>query len=209
MPGPRSPLRSIALHLAALFVGAAGALLALPWLPVSVAVGPCLRDWTSPSSYARRVSPLATVDFAVGGDPVRVCYGRPSARGRQVFDSLVPFGALWRTGANEPTRLFTRGPIRIGEIELAPGRYSLYTEPGPGAWRVFVSRSTFHWGNAIDAGVRAREVGSLTVPVEELPVPVETFTIRPEPAAGDTVRLVLEWEQTRVALPILPNQELR
>ena len=74
-------------------------------LPVSLALGPCLKDLTSPLSYRARVSPLGSVDLHAGAAMVRLCYGRPTMRGRTVFGGLVPYDSLWRMGANEPTRL--------------------------------------------------------------------------------------------------------
>jgi hypothetical protein len=122
-------------------------------------------------------------------------------RGRPVFGHLVPFDSLWRMGANEPTRLYTDRAIRLAGISLGPGRYSLYSVPRPDAWEVFVSRSTLHWGNDISPTVRAAEVGHATVPVEALPIPVETLTVRAD-FEGDQMLLSLEWETTRVRLPL-------
>lgn len=170
-------------------------------VPVSLALGPCLRDLTSPSSYGTRASPLASVDVRVGDGAVRVCYGRPAMRGRAVFGQLVPFDSLWRTGANEPTRLYTNRPIRLAGIPLAAGRYSLYSIPRPERWEVFVSRSILHWGNDLSSSVRAAEVGRTVVPAERLAVPVETLTIGAHPDGNGAV-LYLDWEATRISLPL-------
>lgn len=169
--------------------------------PTRIALGPCLKDWTSPSSFSPRASKLETEDITLGSETVRVCFGRPSARDRVVFGNLVAYDRLWRAGANEPTRLFTGIPLDIGGVHLEPGRYSLYVRPTEADWDVFFSTSTFHWGNDLGPKVRAREVGSLTAAVEPLESHVETFTIRGEPA-GDDALLVFEWERTRVAIPI-------
>jgi len=173
-------------------------------VPVQVALGPCLMDWTSPSTYKPRVSPLATVRAPLGDGALELCYSRPIARGRQVFGGLVPYGAPWRLGANEPTRLYVNRPVQLGDVRLEPGRYSLYVTPDSAHWQFHVSRSVLHWGNDISAAVQAREVGRLTVPVEPLAQPVDSFTIRAEPGPGDGLRLVFEWEQTRAALELHP-----
>ncbi len=171
-------------------------------VPTTLAIGPCLKDWTSPSSYRPRGSPLATVRVPVGDGTVQVCYGRPSTRGRQVFGGLVPLGELWRTGANEPTRIYTDIPITIAGIRLQPGRYSLYSRPDSASWEVVLNRSTLHWGNDLSASVRAEEIGSVTVPVEHLSAPVETLTVRNEPHGPDAQELLLEWEQTGIRLEV-------
>jgi hypothetical protein len=170
-------------------------------IPASLWLGPCLRDWTSPSSYQHRVSPLATLRKPVGTGTILLCYGRPSTRGRRIFGGLVPFGSLWRTGANEPTRMATDRAISLAGIPLAPGRYSIYSIPGPEQWEIFVSRSTLHWGNDISPAVRAEEVGHSTVPISALATPVETLTVRGEPA-GDSLLVMIDWETTRATLPI-------
>ena len=170
-------------------------------IPTTVALGPCLKDYTSPNSYGERASPLASITFDVGGHPVRVCYGQPSARERQVFGELVRYGQLWRTGANEPTRFYTGHPISVAGIELDPGRYTLYTIPDEDSWRLFISHSVLQWGNDISDGVRDQEVGFTIVPSDTTAEYVETLTISAEPDGSET-DLVLEWERTRVVVPI-------
>jgi hypothetical protein len=172
-------------------------------VPAGLLLGPCLPDWTSPNSYGRRASPLATVRWHAGSVSGELCYGRPSRRGRPVYGGLVPFDTLWRFGANEPTRLYLGGTVRLAGLRLGPGRYSLYVRPASGSWTLFASRSVLHWGNDISAAVRAREVGQAALKPEVLPEPVETLTVTAA-ATGDTTWLRFDWETTRVALPIVP-----
>jgi hypothetical protein len=170
-------------------------------VPASLALGPCLEDLTSPLSYRARLSPLGSVDLRTGATVVRVCYGRPAMRGRTVFGGLVPYDSLWRMGANEPTRLYSEGPITLAGIRLPAGRYSLYAIPHAEEWALFVSRSTRHWGNDISADVRRQEIGNARVPVERLAVPVEKLTVHADTAGGGPV-LRVEWETTRISLPL-------
>ncbi|HXW96414.1 MAG TPA: DUF2911 domain-containing protein [Gemmatimonadales bacterium] len=172
-------------------------------VPTSLALGPCLKDWTSGVSYRPRLSPLASADLTVGDDRIRLCYGRPVRHNRTIFGGVVPFDSLWRMGANEPTRLYTGRPITFAGIPLAAGRYSVYTIPHRDRWEIFVSRSTLHWGNDISSAVRAREVGQATVPVEQLATPVETLTVRTD--STGTEAFTIEWETTRVSLPVTPG----
>lgn len=169
--------------------------------PTSVALGPCLKDFTSPNSYTSRSSPLKSLDLTIGEVRGRLCYGAPSSRGRRLFGegSLVPDGRLWRLGANEPTRLFLDGTVRLGELTLDPGRYALYAEPGALEWRIFVSTSTWHWGNQITAGVRDAEVGSFVVPRVRRGTHVEQMTFTQEQG-----ELLLSWGFTRVRIPLTP-----
>lgn len=172
------------------------------WMPTPIALGPCGRDWTSPTSYGPKASPMRELDFSVGGADGKICYGSPSARGREIFGSLVPWGELWRTGANEPTRLFVDSPVELAGIPLDAGRYSIYTLPNPDRWRLYVSRSTFHWGNLITEEVRAREVGSAELPSVEAPDFAEQLRFLWEPGPGATGLLALEWEETRLEIPV-------
>jgi hypothetical protein len=152
-----------------------------------------------------RKSPLDSLTFQVAGKPVKLCYGRPSSRGRVMIGGRnVPYGKLWRTGANEPTIFFTPVGLSVGGIAVDPGKYSLYTVPGPTEWEIIVNRSTSQWGeesNYTDE-VKSQEVGRAKVAAEALNAPIETFAIRAEPPTGDAASLVLEWEKTRVKIPI-------
>jgi hypothetical protein len=116
----------------------------------------------------------------------------------------VPYGKLWRTGANEPTMIHTTGALRIAGLKVPPGSYSLYTVPGPDEWEVIVNRSINQWGEESNytAEVKAKELGRAKVKAEKLPATVERLTIRPEPPAGDASALILEWQDTRIRIPV-------
>lgn len=150
-----------------------------------------------------RASPYDSATIAVGSEQLRVCYGRPRAQGRQIFGGLVPHGRLWRTGANEPTILHVPFTAEIAGITVPPGSYSLYTEPGESEWTVILNRSISQWGHesSYTAEVREQELGRAAVPVERLDQHVEQFTIRGEPA-GAGAAILLEWERTRVRIPV-------
>jgi hypothetical protein len=161
----------------------------------------------SPSAnmpVAGRPSPYDSTALSLGGTRALVCYGRPSMRGRTVFGGLVPYDELWRTGANEPTIIHVPFAASVAGIDVEPGSYSLYTVPGREQWTVIVNRSTEQWGieNRYTDEVRAQEVGRATVPSEQIGSPVEVFAIRAEPRGGNAADLVLEWENTRVRVPV-------
>ena len=116
----------------------------------------------------------------------------------------VPYGKLWRTGANEPTIFSTPIPLSIAGVEVKPGVYSLYTVPGSREWEIIVNRSTEQWGeeSRYTPEVKAQEVGRGKVKSETTKTPVETFTISAEPNGKKATALVLEWEKTRVRIPV-------
>jgi hypothetical protein len=150
-----------------------------------------------------RASPYDSATISVGSDAIKVCYGRPSARDREVFGGLVPYGRLWRTGANEPTIVHVPFTADIAGITVQPGSYSLYTEPGESEWTVILNRSISQWGHesSYTDEVRQQEVGRATVGIQRLDQHVEQFTIRGESTTAGA-DMLLEWERTRVRIPI-------
>lgn len=153
-----------------------------------------------------RASPYDSTLFVISGQEAKLCYGRPSVRGRQIFGELVPYDTLWRTGANEPTIIHLPVAATIAGIAVEPGSYSLYTVPGREEWQIVVNRSIEQWGHESQyvEEVRAQEVGRASVPAEETSSPVETFNIHAE-VADPGVDLVLEWENTLVRVPVRPG----
>jgi len=156
-----------------------------------------------------RVSPLDSITFRIDHHAVKVCYGRPSARGRTMLGGKeVPYGKLWRTGANEPTMIHTPVPLSVAGIEIGPGSYSLYTIPGEGEWVVIVNSSITQWGHIAEysSKVKAQEMGSAEVHRDWLDDHVEKMTFRTEAGSDGATLLVLEWEHTRVSIPITARE---
>lgn len=166
---------------------------------------PCRRNWEWLPSYLLRSSPTRSVSATIGTTRLKICYGSPRARGRKVFGSaLVPFGQLWRTGANEPTTIRLDGPLFLAGIRLSASA-SLYTVPGPETWEVILNRSTRQWGieSEYTADVAAREIGRAVVESRATESMFEALSleIEPEPEADRAV-LVLRWERTEVRIPL-------
>jgi hypothetical protein len=189
------------LFLASVTFAAAGFYLPAETGPAGAQIG-CVPSTRMP--VEGRASPYDSVNFTVGGKAAQVCYGRPYTKGRVVFGNLVKYDAIWRTGANEPTILHIPFAASVGDVALEPGSYSIYTIPGQTSWSVIVNRSTSQWGheNQYTPDVEAQEVGRTTVPSEALEEPVEQFTITAEPQDGNVTHLILDWERTRVRIPV-------
>jgi len=162
-----------------------------------------------------RRSPLDSLTFHVAEQDVKICYGRPSARGRTMIGSagtegasnqmgVVPFGKIWRTGANEPTLLRTPIALTIAGVSVPSGTYSIYTVPGETEWEIIVNRSYSQWGQegTYTDEVQAQELGRGTVSSEQTDSHVETFTIRADDLADGDVEVILEWERIRVRIPV-------
>jgi hypothetical protein len=149
-----------------------------------------------------RASPYASASVSLEGGEAVICYSRPSAREREIFGGLVPLDRFWRTGANEPTILHVDFPADVSGIAVDPGSYSFYTRPGAEEWQVYLNTSVDRWGIPINDEVRTSEVGEGTVAVETLDEHVEMFTIRFEETGPASAHLIMEWERTRVQVPI-------
>lgn len=144
-------------------------------------------------------SPKAYIKQTVGLTDVEVTYSRPGARGRAVFGNLVPFGKLWRTGANENTIINFSDDVVIDGKTLKKGKYAIYTIPKIESWEVIFYLSTDNWGlpeNWNDAYVALRT----TVKENALPTPVETFTIGINGLDPNFAYLEMAWENSHIAL---------
>jgi len=155
-----------------------------------------------PARLAQRASPLDSVEIRLGDGAVKICYSRPAARGRQVMGGLVPWGAPWRLGANEAAAIHVPFAAAIAGVRVEPGSYSLYAIPSDTSWQIVVNRTVQRWGIPINPQVRAQDVGSGAARVEPLAAPVEALTLRFGPVVGSATELIVEWERTRVRIPL-------
>ena len=156
----------------------------------------------SASEAKARPSPLDSTSVALDGGTVKVCYSRPSRHDRAIMGQLVPYGAVWRLGANEATSIHVPFAARIAGANVAPGWYSLYVVPEAKQWRVVVNSDAQRWGTPVDDTVRTKDVGSGIVPVERLDKPVETLTITLRRKSNAAATMDVEWENTRVRIPV-------
>src|SRR5689334_13753896 len=101
--------------------------------------------WQGPAA-----SPPGTAEVSLAGKTVTIKYGRPSMRGRKIMGGLVPYGQVWRTGANEATTLVTPVTLLIGGTTIPAGEYTLWTLPSEGTWKLIVNKQTGQWGTEYD-----------------------------------------------------------
>lgn len=185
-----------------------GLLLAAPWPDVAVAPPACIVMNTDRLPLNRRASPLDSLTFMVGKAEVKLCYGRPQLKGRKMIGGdAVPYGKIWRTGANEPTMLHTTGPLMLGRLMLAPGSYSIYSVPGEKTWEIIVNRSITQWGHESQYTdkVKAQELGRTKADAEPLSAPVEKLTFTVTPSEKDAKALVLTWDMAKVTIPLMAH----
>jgi DUF2911 family protein len=201
----RAAGRAVAVAVLALGLAAPIVLTAVPVPPALGVRLPCPRNWGWLPTWQLRSSPMGSVEFSVAGGPVKLCYGRPAARGRTMLGGRrIPYGRLWRTGANEPTTIITPMALEVADVTVPAGRASLYTIPGPESWEVILNRSTAQWGieSEYNPQVRAEELGRAIVRSERVATPVERLTFVPDSHADGSVDLILAWETTRVRIPV-------
>ncbi|HYL93719.1 MAG TPA: DUF2911 domain-containing protein [Alphaproteobacteria bacterium] len=147
---------------------------------------------------SKRPSPPGTASIELKGKKVTIDYSRPSVRGRKIMGELVPYGQVWRTGANEATTLTTGTDLNIGGAKVPAGTYTLYTLPGESAWKLIINKQTGQWGTEYD---EAQDLVRIDMQKSATAKLVEQFTISFSVKDNNTF-LVLEWENTRVSVPI-------
>src|SRR5271166_6505008 len=154
------------------------------------------------SAYAQQqpASPpgTASVSFA-DGKTVTINYSRPSMRGRKVFGELVPYGQIWRTGANSATSLKTDVDLTIGGAAVPTGRYTLYTIPGETAWKLVINKQTGQWGTDYD---EKQDLARVDMKVANNATPTEQFTISLDKTGGSSATLKLDWANTTASVTI-------
>lgn len=140
------------------------------------------------------LSPPQEVKYTSNSKQVTVNYSAPSKRGREIMGALVPYGKVWRTGANAATTLTTTTDLMLGSLHVPAGKYSLYTIPGEKEWTLIVNKQTGQWGTNYD---EKQDLGRVKMKVTHLDKPVEQFTV-----AVDK-NLTLSWENTQASVPVM------
>ena len=147
-----------------------------------------------------RPSPADTATYSFAdGKKVTIAYSRPSAKGRKIMGELVPYGKVWRTGANEATSMTTDTDLLIGGKTVPAGKYTLYTLPGESAWKLIVNKQTGQWGTKYD---EAQDLVRVDMQAGKTSGPVEQFTISFDKSGGDSAKLKLEWENTSATVDV-------
>jgi hypothetical protein len=138
-------------------------------------------------------SPRATAD----GKLAKVSYGQPSKRNREVFGKLVPYGEVWRTGANEATEITFKQDVQFGGKPVKAGTYTLFTIPGEKEWTVILNSVTGQFGAFDYQKNKGKDVASVKVPAQKASTAAEQFTIKVEDAA-----LKMMWDTTSISVPL-------
>lgn len=141
------------------------------------------------------LSPAAMAELTVNGKKITIHYNSPHMRGRKIMGGLVPYGKVWRTGANPATSLVTEGDLRVGDLHVAAGKYTLYTLPAaPGTpWMLIVNKQTGQWGTVYNED---QDLGRTPMHSATLSAPQEDMTISFEHTTSHSTELHVKWETT-------------
>jgi hypothetical protein len=149
------------------------------------------------------LSPPADAAAVIEGRDVKVTYSAPSMRGRKIMGGLVPYDKVWRTGANAATTFYTEDTLKVGDLTVKAGTYTLYTLPGaPGTpWKLIVNKQTGQWGTVY---TESMDLGRVTMKSATLAAPQETMTISFENRKKSECELHIRWETTDVWVKLEP-----
>lgn len=179
-------------------------LLSLTTLFLLVALAPATAQIKTPAP-----SPGCKISQDVGLIKVDVDYSRPSAKGRKIFGELVPFGELWRTGANATTKVTFGDDASVNGSKLAKGTYVLFTTPGEKQWSVIFYKNTAISSNPGNDFKEEDVAARINVPVQTLRDVVETFTIGFNNLRNNGADLEISWEYTKVVVPITVDTDTK
>ena len=144
-------------------------------------------------------SPTQTIKQDFGISAIELIYSRPGMKGRKIFGDLVPYGKVWRTGANSATRIKFTDDVNIGGQNLKAGEYALYTVPNASDWDVIINKGSANWGTDYK---QEDDLFRIKVKSATLQQPVETFTMQFANVKSNSADLQIMWDKTAVSVPI-------
>lgn len=143
-------------------------------------------------------SPTQTIKQDFGISSVELIYSRPSMKGRKIFGDLVPYDKVWRTGANQATRLKFNDDVMIGGQTVKAGEYALFTIPGEKEWTIIINKGSENWGTIYK---QEDDVVRLKAKTMELDDAVESFTMQFMDVKPTSAQLAMMWDKTAVSFP--------
>jgi hypothetical protein len=172
--------------------------LILPLLTLLIAFNAEAQSLRTPAA-----STAQTVKQEFGLGTIELSYGRPNAKGRTIFGDLVPYGAVWRTGANSATTLTFSDEVIIGGKKIPAGKYGLLSIPGAAEWTISKQLDV----TSPSAYKQEMDVVRMNIPTVSLPFPIETFMILFEKVKSNELEMMIIWESTMVSIPVKTDIE--
>ncbi|HVG40653.1 MAG TPA: DUF2911 domain-containing protein [Chitinophagaceae bacterium] len=149
-------------------------------------------------------STTQTIKQDFGISSMELTYSRPNMRGRKIFGDLVPYGKVWRTGANSATRIKFADDVTIGGKALKAGEYAIYTIPNENEWDIIINKGSANWGTEYKQEDDLIRVKAKTMKMDQT---AETFTMQFGNIKSASADLMIMWDKTAVALPITTDVE--
>jgi hypothetical protein len=156
----------------------------------------------------KRVSPHETISTVIDRNRVTIIYGRPYTKSpktgemRKIWGGLVPYGAVWRTGADEATLLITQKPITIGEATVPAGAYTLFTLPNEdGTAKLIINKQIGQWGVGAKSYDESQDLARVDLKKETLENPLDQFTMAVEKNSAGGGVIKMSWENTQFSAP--------
>lgn len=153
---------------------------------------------------SNRPSPPAQAQCSLSnGKTITVDYSSPRVKGRKIFGGLVPYGEVWRTGANEATTFVTTGDLKVEGKTIPAGNYTIFTVPNADKWTLIVNKKTGEWG--IPYKYESDELARMDMKVSQTSSPVENFNIAFE-QGGKSCTLKVSWETTEASVRFMAGK---
>jgi len=146
-----------------------------------------------------RPSPPAKAECKMDGKTITIDYSSPRMKGRKIFGDLVPYGKVWRAGANEATTFVTTADVTVGGSAVPAGSYTIFAIPNADKWTLIISKKTGEWGTAYPG--EGNDQARVDMAVSKTAGPVENFTIDFEQGSGGCT-LEMKWENTQASVKI-------
>jgi hypothetical protein len=163
-------------------------------------LGLAVASIAAPQDKASRPSPPAKAECKLaGGKTITVDYSSPRAKGRKIYGGLVPYGQVWRAGANEATTFVTDADLTIGGTTVPAGSYTIFAIPNADRWTLVISKKTGEWGTAYPGA--GEDLARIDMKASKLPAAVENFVIAFD-STGTGCTLHMDWESTRASVDI-------
>jgi hypothetical protein len=157
-------------------------------------------ETSAPQGAPAKPSPPATATVSLNGKTITIKYSAPSMRGRKIMGELVPYGKVWRTGANEATSFVTDANLKVGTLSVPAGSYTLFTLPNATQWLLIVNKQTGQWGLTYD---ETKDLGRTPMKANTLSSPQEKMSISFENTSGNSTVLHIRWENTDQSVQIM------
>ena len=152
---------------------------------------PGMQNGSGAQSTQAMPSPPATANVTVAGGTIDVKYSTPKMRGRKIMGALVPYGQVWRTGANSATTMITSVPLKFGDLLVPAGTHTLYTLPNENGWQLIINKQTGQWGTEYN---QEQDLGRVPMKSKPLSSPQEVMSISFESTKANSTELHVRWE---------------